>query len=159
MTTPNAESAGGCAGGDGGAVGSVGGTADNQRRLKPTPATKSALKPTGTGIPTRFHGFAVAVADTELIRWTDVLEGLVARWETIGGTATNQRRLKPTPATKSALKPTGTGIPTRFKRFPIAATAADTELIRRAGYYAATGVNVNTCAIFAARTRLPVRNA
>lgn len=56
-------------GGDGGAVGGVGGTASHQCRLKPTPATKSALKRTGAGIPTRFNGFLVA--DAELIRRAD----------------------------------------------------------------------------------------
>ncbi|HRJ44003.1 MAG TPA: hypothetical protein PL105_19090 [Caldilineaceae bacterium] len=32
------------------------------------------------------------------------------------------------------MKPTGTDIPTRFSGFPIAATAADTEWIRRADW-------------------------
>ncbi|MCL4872427.1 MAG: hypothetical protein KJ063_25990, partial [Anaerolineae bacterium] len=74
-----------CAGGDGGAVGGVGGTASDQRRLKPTPATKSALKPTGTGIPTRFNGFPIAAtaAVTELIRRAGVLAGMAARLEAL----------------------------------------------------------------------------
>jgi hypothetical protein len=54
--------------------------------LKPTPATKSTLKPTGTGIPTRFIGFPVA--DTELIRRAGVLAGTATHLEALTGQRT-----------------------------------------------------------------------
>jgi len=53
-----------------------------------------------------------------------VLAGMVARLG-IGQIMHAQRRLKPTPATASALKRTETECPTRFNGFPI----PDTELI------------------------------
>ncbi|MCL4835591.1 MAG: hypothetical protein KJZ86_24340, partial [Caldilineaceae bacterium] len=68
------------------------------------------------------------------------------RIDSAGGPANDQRRLKPTAAMQSALKRTGAGIPTRFNGFPIAATAADTELIRRAGMLARTAARLEALA-------------
>jgi len=93
--------------------------------LKPTPVSQSELKPNGTGIPTRFNGFPIAAtaADTELIRrtpwpvWALQPDQPAAGGEdvwgaggdgdadgNVGGTAGNQRRLKPTPTTASAFQ-------------------------------------------------------